>query len=264
MGDGPPRALLLRRGDRQAGAALRGAWTRSPASARRCRSPARCWSSTTARATARPSGPRAPGGRRDDRAATAAPGKGANDSQLLARARRAATRCCSTRTPSCARAPRIALWQSAAGAPPGGARRSPAARPRRRPQPCAWRFPSPATALACALGLQRLLVVQSRGREVREVDWCQSSALLVRREAAAQVGYLDPDFFVYSDEVDFARRLATPAGTACTSPAPRRCTTSSSPTTPSAAGRGSSNSPATATSTCASTTPPPRPVRCAG
>ena len=41
----------------------------------------------------------------------------------------------------------------------------------------------------------------------REVDWCQSAALLVRREAAAQVGYLDPDFFVYSDEVDFARRL---------------------------------------------------------
>jgi GT2 family glycosyltransferase len=39
------------------------------------------------------------------------------------------------------------------------------------------------------------------------VDWCQSSALLVRREAAAEVDYLDPDFFVYSDEVDFARRL---------------------------------------------------------
>ena len=39
------------------------------------------------------------------------------------------------------------------------------------------------------------------------MDWCQSSALLVRREAAAQVDYLDPDFFVYSDEVDFARRL---------------------------------------------------------
>jgi len=39
------------------------------------------------------------------------------------------------------------------------------------------------------------------------VDWCQSAALLVRREAAEQVGYLDPDFFVYSDEVDFAWRL---------------------------------------------------------
>ncbi len=43
--------------------------------------------------------------------------------------------------------------------------------------------------------------------ETREVDWCQSAALLVRREAAAQVDYLDPAFFVYSDEVDFARRL---------------------------------------------------------
>jgi GT2 family glycosyltransferase len=29
----------------------------------------------------------------------------------------------------------------------------------------------------------------------------------VRREAAAQVGYLDPDFFVYSEEVDFQKRL---------------------------------------------------------
>jgi hypothetical protein len=30
----------------------------------------------------------------------------------------------------------------------------------------------------------------------------------VRREAAAQVGYLDPDFFVYYDECDFCKRLA--------------------------------------------------------
>jgi len=75
------------------------------------------------------------------------------------------------------------------------------------PQASAWRFPTPLTALAGALFLHRLLVVQSRGTRTREVDWCQSAALLVRREAAAQVGYLDPDFFVYSDEVDFARRL---------------------------------------------------------
>ena len=47
----------------------------------------------------------------------------------------------------------------------------------------------------------------SPGERTREVDWCQSSALLVRLQAAAQVGYMDPDFFVYSDEVDFARRL---------------------------------------------------------
>lgn len=74
-------------------------------------------------------------------------------------------------------------------------------------QACAWRFPTPLTALAAALLLHRVYTVQSKGERTREVDWCQSSALLVRREAATQVGYLDPDFFVYSDEVDFAKRL---------------------------------------------------------
>ncbi len=80
-------------------------------------------------------------------------------------------------------------------------------RPDGREQPCAWRFPTLATALAGALLLHRLYTVQSRGEHTRAVDWCQSSALLVRVQAAAQVGYMDPDFFVYSDEVDFARRL---------------------------------------------------------
>jgi N-acetylglucosaminyl-diphospho-decaprenol L-rhamnosyltransferase len=74
-------------------------------------------------------------------------------------------------------------------------------------QACAWRFPTPLTALAGALFLHRLYTVQSKGNRTRVCDWCQSSALLVRREAATQVNYLDPDFFVYSDEVDFARRL---------------------------------------------------------
>ena len=64
------------------------------------------------------------------------------------------------------------------------------------------------TALAGALFLHRRLTVQSRGSETRPVDWAQSSALMVRREAAAEVGYLDPAFFVYYDECDFAKRLA--------------------------------------------------------
>lgn len=80
-------------------------------------------------------------------------------------------------------------------------------RPDGAKQACAWRFPTPLTAFAGALFVHRLFTVQSKGIRTREVDWCQSSALLVRREAAAQVDYLDPDFFVYSDEVDFARRL---------------------------------------------------------
>jgi GT2 family glycosyltransferase len=76
------------------------------------------------------------------------------------------------------------------------------------PVPCAWRFPGVGTALAGALFLHRLLTVQSKGTRARTVGWAQSSALLVRREAAAEVGYLDPDFFVYYDECDFCRRLA--------------------------------------------------------
>jgi N-acetylglucosaminyl-diphospho-decaprenol L-rhamnosyltransferase len=76
------------------------------------------------------------------------------------------------------------------------------------PVPCAWRFPGVGTALAGALFLHRRLTVQSRGGSTRRVDWGQSSALLVRREAAAEVGYMDPDFFVYYDECDFAKRLA--------------------------------------------------------
>ncbi|MEX2106842.1 MAG: glycosyltransferase [Solirubrobacterales bacterium] len=76
------------------------------------------------------------------------------------------------------------------------------------PVPCAWRFPGVGTTLAGALFLHRWLAVQSKGTATRRVDWAQSSALMVRREAAAAVGYMDPDFFVYYDECDFAKRLA--------------------------------------------------------
>ena len=79
--------------------------------------------------------------------------------------------------------------------------------PEGRPQPCAWRLPGVGTALIGALFLHRLLTVQSRGSETREVGWAQSSAMLVRRAAAEQVGWLDPQFFVYSDETDFCKRL---------------------------------------------------------
>ncbi|HEX6781116.1 MAG TPA: glycosyltransferase family 2 protein [Solirubrobacterales bacterium] len=76
------------------------------------------------------------------------------------------------------------------------------------PVPCAWRFPGVGTAAIGALFLHRRLTVQSKGETTRRVDWAQSSALMVRREAAAAVGYMDPAFFVYYDECDFAKRLA--------------------------------------------------------
>lgn len=75
------------------------------------------------------------------------------------------------------------------------------------PVPSAWRFPGVGTAAVGALFLHRRFTVQSGGDATRRVDWAQSSALAVRREAAAEVGYMDPAFFVYYDECDFAKRL---------------------------------------------------------
>jgi len=75
------------------------------------------------------------------------------------------------------------------------------------PVPCAWRLPDVRWALAATVFLQDRVAVESTGDRVREVGWVQSSAALVRREAAEQVGWLDPDFFVYSDETDFCKRL---------------------------------------------------------
>jgi GT2 family glycosyltransferase len=72
---------------------------------------------------------------------------------------------------------------------------------------CAWRLPDIPWALAAAVFAQDRVAVQSTGDEVREVGWVQSSAMLVRRAAAEEVGWLDGDFFVYSDETDFCRRL---------------------------------------------------------
>jgi len=75
------------------------------------------------------------------------------------------------------------------------------------PTACAWRLPDAGWALAAALFVHDRYAVQSRGQRVRTVGWVQSSAMLVRREAAEAVGGLDPDFFVYSDETDFCKRL---------------------------------------------------------
>ena len=73
-------------------------------------------------------------------------------------------------------------------------------------QPSAWRFPGILGALAGALFLHRRVTVQSTGDQVREVGWVQSAGMMVRRAAYEQVGPLDPQFFVYSDEVDWQRR----------------------------------------------------------
>ncbi|HSZ06815.1 MAG TPA: glycosyltransferase [Solirubrobacteraceae bacterium] len=133
-------------------------------------------------------------------------GKAANDSELLDRARGRYALLLNEDSELRPGAT-LALWRALQERPRAACAGARLVRPDGSEQACAWRFPTPVTALAGALMLHRVYTVQSRGERTREVDWCQSSALLVRREAAAQVGYLDGDFFVYSDEVDFARRL---------------------------------------------------------
>jgi N-acetylglucosaminyl-diphospho-decaprenol L-rhamnosyltransferase len=133
-------------------------------------------------------------------------GKGQNDSELLRRARGRFALLLNEDSELQPGAT-LALWRALQQRPDAALAGARLLRPDGAEQPSAWRFPSPLTALAGALLLHRLLTVQSRGSQTREVDWCQSAALLVRRDAAEQVGYLDADFFVYSDEVDFARRL---------------------------------------------------------
>jgi N-acetylglucosaminyl-diphospho-decaprenol L-rhamnosyltransferase len=42
---------------------------------------------------------------------------------------------------------------------------------------------------------------------VKSVDWLGSACLLLRREALADVGLLDEEYFIYGDEADLQRRL---------------------------------------------------------
>ncbi len=133
-------------------------------------------------------------------------GKAENDSRLLQEAR---GRSClllneDSELQEGAAAALLAALESDPGAAAAGAQLLDGAG---REVACAWRLPDIPWGLAAAVFLHRRVAVESTGEEVRTVGWVQSSAMLVRRVAAEQVNWLDPDFFVYSDETDFCRRL---------------------------------------------------------
>ena len=132
-------------------------------------------------------------------------GKGENDSALLQRARGRYALLLNEDSELLPGAT-AALHAALEAHPQAGAAGARLLRPDGGQQPSAWRFPTVRTALAAA-ALQHARNVQSTGEATREVDWAQSAAMLVRRAAAEQIGWFDPRFFVYSDEVDFCRRL---------------------------------------------------------
>jgi N-acetylglucosaminyl-diphospho-decaprenol L-rhamnosyltransferase len=83
-------------------------------------------------------------------------------------------------------------------------------------QPSRYRFPTLATAVfestwiqSCAPKrvLDRYYMRDERDDATHDVDWVRGAALMARREAIEQVGLLDEGYFMYSEELDWCRRI---------------------------------------------------------
>ena len=77
----------------------------------------------------------------------------------------------------------------------------------------AFQFPTPRFVIADALNLLprgrriRISPVAQAGEETRPVRLVNGAIMLARREALAQIGYLDERFKLYWEEVDLCKRL---------------------------------------------------------
>lgn len=80
------------------------------------------------------------------------------------------------------------------------------------------RFPTVVTAFlestwlepwAPARLLERYYVLDRPDDATSNVDWVVGACLLTRREVVEQVGLLDEDYFMYSEELDWCRRIKT-------------------------------------------------------
>ena len=86
-----------------------------------------------------------------------------------------------------------------------------------RLQPSRRRFPTFATALVESTVVQqwwpdnrllrRYYMADTSDDAIQAVDWLVGACLLVRRHAYEQVGGLDEGFFMYSEELDWCKRL---------------------------------------------------------
>jgi GT2 family glycosyltransferase len=84
-------------------------------------------------------------------------------------------------------------------------------------QPSRRRFPTFATALMESTVIQewwpdnrtlrRYYMADTADEAIQPVDWVVGACLLVRREAYEEVGALDEGYFMYSEELDWCKRL---------------------------------------------------------
>ncbi len=84
-------------------------------------------------------------------------------------------------------------------------------------QPSRRRFPTLRTALVDSTfvgkwfpnhsELRRYKMLDRSPGEACSVDWLVGACLLVRREVVAEVGYLDEGYFMYSEELDWQKRI---------------------------------------------------------
>ena len=100
--------------------------------------------------------------------------------------------------------------------------------PDRHVQSSRRRFPTLATLflestwlepLAPRSLLRRYYVLDQPDDAIQDVDWVVGAALLARRETIDQVGGLDEGFFMYSEELDWCRRIKAAGWRVAYSPA---------------------------------------------
>jgi GT2 family glycosyltransferase len=68
--------------------------------------------------------------------------------------------------------------------------------------PLAWHFPPARNPWA-----RRYHMMGAPATEVQRVDWLTGAALMTRREVLDQVGAFDEGYFMYSEELDWQRRV---------------------------------------------------------
>lgn len=83
-----------------------------------------------------------------------------------------------------------------------------------KPVVCAFRFPGLVSEFSSALHigpiwrmLKRWQVPFPPGIPQQEVDWVSGASMMARLSALAEVGFFDPDFFLYYEEVDLMHRM---------------------------------------------------------